>query len=461
MKKTIPILYKTKSANWKTSRYNSFVLDDKKETILGYNFLYRSVIQFPIELHLQHKGLLAYLSGKISIIDLTELKPEWLETLKSMHFIVSEELDEISLIKFQYNRNLYNSDNLRLTILPTLWCNLDCPYCFEFKKPDFMSIEIEDALVRWIEANFPNKRHIHVSWFGGEPLLAKETIIRLSRRIKDFTNRIHATYTASMVTNGYYFDREFQKLLPELNLHNIQITLDGDQEDHDHFRRGRNGKGSFDTIYQNIIDFAEINDTDAQLTIRVNCTDKNYRGIPKLLERFPENVKKKTQIFFRWVWPNEASGYKEFAEQLSSEEPFKPIYDAYEKSNHSGWVTKNPNNDYTCGYCEVDYLDQFNVDPRGNLYLCTHTFHESESIGSVLDGKNYIRPDTHSFYSQWYAANPFDDLECVACKLLPVCFGGCRKYRVNGNKQCPDEKRSINLHTKNIITEKLSRNSSR
>lgn len=32
-------------------------------------------------------------------------------------------------------------------------------------------------------------------------------------------------------------------------------------------------------------------------------------------------------------------------------------------------------------------------------------------------------------------------IECMRCKLLPVCMGGCRSARFDGKTGCPEEKK--------------------
>ena len=159
-----------------------------------------------------------------------------------------------------------------------------------------MSNKVENALISWVENNFRHKRHIHISWFGGEPLLAKGTISRLSDGLQKFCEKINATYSSSMTTNGFFLDREFQAALPSLGIKSVQVTLDGDKEEHDSLRKQRNGEGSFEYIFNNIVTFCE-NVKDCQLTLRINCGDANYGSIKKLMSRFPPLLKKKRLYF--------------------------------------------------------------------------------------------------------------------------------------------------------------------
>lgn len=278
-----------KKKSLKLSKYNHFT--SLNNVFFGFNLLYRTIIRIPPEAYELLDGIIN-INESIAIQNLNQkndLPEHWLKTLYDTKFIIDEEFDELNYMKFRYFRNLYASDFLSLVILPTLWCNFDCPYCFEFKKPVSMNKNLELALMEWIETNFASKRNLHIAWFGGEPLLKKNTIIRLTKKLKIFCKDIGANYESSITTNGYYFDTEFHEILSELSVSNVQITLDGDKDDHNSSRKKRNGKGSFEKIFENIVSFCE-KDYPCKLTIRVNCGDDNYANIPNLLKRFPESV---------------------------------------------------------------------------------------------------------------------------------------------------------------------------
>ena len=320
-----------------------------------------------------------------------------------------------------------------------------------------MSKEVEQALVEWVEQLLADRKSINVAWFGGEPLLAKGTIRRLTGMFREIADEKKARYSSSMTTNGYYLDQDFRSLLPELGIEYIQITLDGDRDDHNNLRMRRNGQGSFDRIIDNVIAFAD-EKPECQLTLRVNCTDENYDRIPKLLERLPNKVRKATPIFFRYVWPNEASGNRYFAAALEAKEPFKDLAKLYAIARGLGWVTRNPHNEMTDGYCEVDYQGYYQISPEGDIFLCNHTYDKRDSIGSVLrilDGRPALRDDAVAKFLKWYSVNPFGDVECQSCRLLPICSGGCRLKRLNGSRSCIEEKFSLDLYVRSVVNERI------
>lgn len=101
-------------------------------------------------------------------------------------------------------------DTVTLTICTTMRCNFNCPYCFELHSGVDMSEAVQDDVVALAERmlrTFAAKK-LHVIWFGGEPLLAPETIWALTERLRALTDRLGAAYSAGIVTNGYLLTQE-------------------------------------------------------------------------------------------------------------------------------------------------------------------------------------------------------------------------------------------------------------
>lgn len=111
----------------------------------------------------------------------TDEDDEEIRDLRRRKIVVSPEEDDLYLdyLRLSYFKSAYSSDNLGLTILPTIGCNLRCPYCFEESKPTgLMSDEIIENLISFIKKNAVNKKYT-ITWFGGEPLLGISVIEKI------------------------------------------------------------------------------------------------------------------------------------------------------------------------------------------------------------------------------------------------------------------------------------------
>ncbi|MDE6303480.1 MAG: radical SAM protein, partial [Paramuribaculum sp.] len=151
---------------------------------------------------------------------------------------------EINRHKFNVLSHRFNPTNLSLTINPTLACNFACPYCFEGTHPStFMTDEIEDAIVRFVEKH-EQARNLNITWFGGEPLLAFDRIVSLTRKLQG----IGLNYWAGMITNGYLLTRDKLEQFDKLKIRSVQVTIDGNESMHNSRRFLKNGGDTYERI---------------------------------------------------------------------------------------------------------------------------------------------------------------------------------------------------------------------
>ena len=105
-----------------------------------------------------------------------------------------------------------------------------------------MTQKTMDRLVDFIK-DYKDIRHLSVAWYGGEPLLAFDTICTLTGQFRN----LGLTYEkAGLVNNGYLLDDEKINKLNDLMIASIQITLDGPREVHHTRRVLANGGPTFD-----------------------------------------------------------------------------------------------------------------------------------------------------------------------------------------------------------------------
>src|SRR5262249_30191781 len=126
---------------------------------------------------------------------------------------------------------------MRVTLMPTLGCNLACTYCFQNGSPAYnkMSSDTEAATLEFIlrkvdEAATPK---LLVNYFGGEPLTRKDVVLRTAEALSASMAARGGTFAWEMITNGVYLDRPFVDAMRRFGEGLIKVTLDGDQETHD------------------------------------------------------------------------------------------------------------------------------------------------------------------------------------------------------------------------------------
>lgn len=70
-----------------------------------------------------------------------DVKYKYFYVLQDNGFIVESDLDELVEMEYLYSQQFFNYKNFDITILPTLKCNFNCPYCFENEHSSAMEAD--------------------------------------------------------------------------------------------------------------------------------------------------------------------------------------------------------------------------------------------------------------------------------------------------------------------------------
>lgn len=321
--------------------------------------------------------------------------------------------------------------------MPTLECNFACEYCYETKHAGFMSENVRKGIVRWIDHIAESSKHFGIGWFGGEPLLDFPLIEEINQYAIEVCETNKCTFRSHITTNGYLLNEDMIKKVDILNIFSFQITLDGAPETHNKSRPLRNGKGTFDTVYENILKL--LDQTNAIVRVRVNVDSENYNSVFKLLDMIPDKYKtSKLRFTFLKIFPSpdeNAVINKDIKEKsISSTVMMKELFVyAIKKGFHVQFPLLAVNEQF-CETCSENY---FIVHPRGEIYKCSVAFELGKRIGVITEEGN-IEID-HAMMSKWSSYVIGDYEKCTKCKLLPLCYGGCLFQRFEGYDGCPYE----------------------
>lgn len=216
-----------------------------------------------------------------------------------------EDFDSVCMADFGHNSNL-RSDALKhseihkevqskaktLILEITEECNLRCTYCvFDESHMDernhssqVMPIELAYEAVRAFY-NRTNQDEGYIVFYGGEPLLAMDTI----KLIVDFANYIsNNRLKFSLTTNGLALSESNFDFLIKHNFL-ITVSLDGDKDTHDKQRVTATGKGTFNAITNNLRKLKLHNDYFFKNQVLINCVISNANDIAGINRFFKEN----------------------------------------------------------------------------------------------------------------------------------------------------------------------------
>ena len=401
----------------KESRYNIWVDDGPRSYV--YNGISGRIVAVPTA---QREPIARFITGD----DEVPADPALMRAMAAANMIVPDGVDELTLLKERYDRTRRNADRFHLTVVTSLGCNFDCPYCFEAKHPSLLDDDVQERLLRLVDRKLPAARMLSVLWYGGEPLVGLPALLSLSDHLLARAAAAGAGYTAEIITNGYLLTAEVARQLRERAVTAAQVSIDGPPEVHDRRRPLVSGRGSFERVLANVVAAAGILD----VSVRVNLDAGNVDDAPRLLEILAAaGLAGRVSVHPGHILPSPGNPLAPSARYATSCLPKAAFAVAEQRfvdlATSLGFATPGP---APAGApCTAVRDNELVIGSRGEIYKCTETVGDpSEVVGNLLNW-----PQTGDRLSKWLTYDPFADPECRSCHALPVCMGGCAYHAMN------------------------------
>jgi len=393
------------------SRYNVWV--ERNGAVYVFNSVSGSLYRMTNE---QHSAFQRFISG-------AGAEPELAETLASLiagGMLISEDADEIGSLAGKYAASRDDDETFSLTIVTSLGCNFDCPYCFEAKHPSIMDEDVRRHVINVLDDQLPHIKSFGVTWFGGEPLVGHIPLLELSDTFIERCDLHRVRYSASIVTNGYLLDEKMCRKLADRRVTSAQIGLDGPPEIHNLMRPLASGRGTFEQILKNIKIAADY----LSVQVRVNIDARNFDRVQTLFDILVgEGLRGRINVCAGQIVgsrTNLLAPSSDYRGCLSRPEFARVERDFMKLAEHYGLAS--PGLPKQIGSpCTAVRRNELVVGSRGELYKCW------ESVGDPKDVIGHISnyADTNGRMAKWMSYDPFTDAECTSCVALPACMGGC------------------------------------
>lgn len=315
-------------------------------------------------------------------------------------------------------------------------CNLRCKYCFA-STGDFgmgrktMTLETAKKAIDFVVKRSGVRRNIEVDFFGGEPLMAMDTVKETVKYARGLEKEAGKNFRFTITTNGVLLNDENIEYINE-EMDNCVLSLDGRREVNDAHRPTAKGTGSYDVIvpkFKKLIDSR--GDKDYYLRGTFTRDNLDFAEDVMHLAELGESVS---------VEPAVGKVGDPFAVR---EEDLPKVRAEYDKLARE--LLKNPdvnffhfNVDLAQGPCVIKRMrgcgagcEYVCITPDGDIYPC-HQFvgNEDFKMGNVYD-------DTFDMdmASRFAGMNIYTRKECGDCWAKFYCSGGCSaaNYNTNGD----------------------------
>ena len=322
-------------------------------------------------------------------------------------------------------------------------CNLRCKYCFA-STGDFgtgrkiMPFETAKRAIDFVLERSGRRRNLEVDFFGGEPLMALDTVKRTVEYARSKEREYEKCFRFTITTNGMLLNEDSIDFINR-EMSNVVLSLDGRQQVNDRMRPNAGGGGSYERIvprYQEPVRTRGSKD----YYVRGTFTRENLD--------FAEDVKHLASLGFRNLSVEPASGDPQDPYAIRKED-LPRVFAEYERlalwlRGREGVNFFHFNVDLKQGPCVIKRLrgcgagcEYVAVTPDGDIYPC-HQFvgKEEYRMGSVYDD-SFDRQISGEFAGQNIYTRP----ACRTCWARFYCSGGCSASNliVNGDIRLANE----------------------
>lgn len=318
----------------------------------------------------------------------------------------------------------------KLTLIMTNDCNLQCQYCYMFggenKKQD---LPLNIAIKAIKESVFKKiLSQIRISFFGGEPTLVFNEIIK----IVEFTKKLGIPYSFHISTNGIISKGILKYIIKEK--FNIGVSMDGPPY-YNNLQRPPKEGGPKSKIVENTI--KELSDKKANYLIRSTITFFNVNAMADSVEYWAKLGANK--IHFETLHVS-GRAIQEKLKPPAVDDYIKNLKRALNKADELGvFIISSPfmnlltPSKYYCSPCSGESNIITNDGLVSRCYEVQNQHHPNSLflVGKFERKSNRIAFNKNGKYLAKVSVE--EHKECKNCYAKYLCGGGCHLRNINSN----------------------------
>ncbi len=397
----------------KLSKFNIEV--EHSSCVLLYNSLTNKLLPISFQDYAVIETLMEHLP------EFRKRYPELYQSFRDSGFIISSDFDELAFIKLQNKKKIFVNNDYKITINPTLDCNLNCWYCSvstsgAVRTKERMSDETIESLNKHISYLITKKKveTLMLDWFGGEPLMYfDEVIARVSEFSQKMVSEHSVGFAQQITTNGTLLNEERIRMMKDYRFIFFQITLDGNELRHNQIRHYADKKGSYKDIIHNINLLCSMM-PEVRVCLRINYDMQTLKNIRDIIRDLSEESRKNIVVDFQRVWQVKCTDEMRQLLQEAKEE-FKAA------GFYSDFWAYRPLS-FKC--CYADNYNYYAINYNGKVFKCTARDYSDKLVIGNLQPSGMIDWN-EGLLGKMYKKATFEHEECEKCKMLPLCMGPC------------------------------------
>lgn len=303
---------------------------------------------------------------------------------------------------------------LELFLFPTEQCNFRCTYCYEDFEIGRMKPDIILGIKNLIKNRAEELEYLRISWFGGEPLMAVNIVEEINSFVLElFSHKKDFIFHSDMTTNAYLLNLNTAEKIINVGVTDFQISIDGIEEIHNQTRKRADGKGTFETIWKNLLNLKSLSQ-NFHVMLRVHYTPKNLMKLPELIKMLNSDFSDDTRfsVIFKSVGRYGGENDENIT-PVSREDEIIVENNLNTKMLKANLINKdNKSSDFQI--CYAAKPNAYAIRANGKINKCTVALSdEKNDIGSInIDGTFELNHQKHSHWIKGVFTKDSNILEC-------------------------------------------------
>ena len=317
-------------------------------------------------------------------------------------------------------------------------CNMHCAYCFyademanrEVPSYGFMSKETAHTL---IDKVLSSSSTCSFGFQGGEPTLSTLPFF------KDFVSYAEKVgkgrFSLALQTNGFNIDNSWASFFHE-NHFLVGLSLDGNRAIHDHYRKGKDGSGSFNRVLETSrlfkeegVEFNILTTVTKDVALNIDLINSYYKrkGFKHIqyipcLDRIGDERGESSYSLTPSLFATFLCKTFDFYYQAWLDGEYVSI--RYFDNLVHMLLRRVPEECGMSGICGLNYV----IEADGSVYPCDFYVLDEYKIGNINED-SFLKIDKNREKIGFVEKSKEVSEECKSCRFFPICRGGCRRNR--------------------------------
>lgn len=404
---------------WRLSSYTRIIKCDSGDFLLHNSFM-GAIARVPAH---RSETIEKFLHGEFKD---SALADEGLEELCGSGFFVPADLNERQLVNEIIEKE--RSSGFQIIVLPHENCNFRCIYCYEKFERGQMQPEVVAGLKALVAQKVKEVKKLGISWFGGEPLLARNIIYDLSDSFLYNCEQKGVLYSSGITTNGYLLTEDVVDSLLKRKVTFYQVTLDGPEHVHNKSRKLAGGGGTYRNILDNLV---RMRNRSEQFCVNIRVNFRKEHTAP-LMEQFMREIqslfKGDTRFNMAFHPVGRMGGPNDSDLDICDAEPVGTLRSALLKKSLEVGFSDELIKSKLQPHGNVCYAGQESsivVGSNGTIYKCTVAFDDPRNhVGRITENGELLVDQ--SLWDLWTKLDDKNISKCTSCSYNPSCQSrGC------------------------------------